>query len=106
MHHLLGAFVAGLLTVIVCLAIQLRQEEVQYHTAIDRAAIVSELNHHVRDAIFPLCLAAQKVGDSGTVTLARDAVERINSVLKDATADAFSGPNSHRRRHEEGRRAA
>ena len=90
-HQLLGAFVAGLLTVIVCLAIQLRQEEVHYQTSIDRAAIVSELNHHVRNAIFPLCLAVQKVGDNESIKLANEAVERINIALKDATADALSG---------------
>lgn len=90
-HQLLGAFVAGLLTVIVCLAIQLRQEEVHYQTAMDRAAIVSELNHHVRNAIFPLCLAVQKLGDNESVKLANEAVERINIALRDATADALSG---------------
>jgi ABC-type transport system involved in cytochrome bd biosynthesis fused ATPase/permease subunit len=90
-HQLLAAFVAGLLTVIVCLAIQLRQEEVHYQTAMDRAAIVSELNHHVRNAIFPLCLAVQKLGDNESTKLANEAVERINIALKDATADALSG---------------
>ena len=32
-------------------------------SAMERAAIVAELNHHVRNAIFPLCLAVQRSGD-------------------------------------------
>jgi hypothetical protein len=88
---MLGDFIAGLTTVVVCLAIQLRQEEVHYRTAIERAAIVAELNHHVRNAVFPLCLAVQKGGDADAMKAAGDAVERINLALKDATADALSG---------------
>lgn len=90
-HAMLGDFIAGLTTVVVCLAIQLRQEEVHYRTAIERAAIVAELNHHVRNAIFPLCLAIQKTGDADSIKVANDSVERINLALKDATADALSG---------------
>ena len=88
---MLGDFIAGLTTVVVCLAIQLKQEEVHYRTAIERAAIVAELNHHVRNAIFPLFLAVQKVGDEDALKTANDAVERINMALRDATTDALSG---------------
>ena len=91
MHALLGDFIAGLTAVVVCLAIQLKQEEVHYQTAIERAAIVAELNHHVRNAIFPLCLAVQKLGDGDSMKAANDAVDRINLALRDATADALSG---------------
>src|SRR5256885_13163841 len=51
-HIFLGDLVAALSTMIVCLAIQLRQEEVHFASAMSRAAIVSELNHHVRNAVF------------------------------------------------------
>ncbi len=88
---LLGDFIAGLTAVVVCLAIQLKQEEVHYQTAIERAAIVAELNHHVRNAIFPLFLAVQKVGDGEALKAANDAVERINIALRDATSDALTG---------------
>lgn len=91
LHAGIGDVIAGLTAVIVCLAIQLRQEEVHYRTAIERAAIVAELNHHVRNAVFPVCLAVQKVGDAEAIKTANDAVERINIALKDATADALSG---------------
>ena len=91
LHAMLGDFIAGLTTVVVCLAIQLKQEEVHYDTSIERAAIVAELNHHVRNAIFPLCLAVQKVGDAEALKAANDAVERINIALRDATTDALSG---------------
>lgn len=90
-NQFIGDFIAGLMAVIVCLAIQLRQEEVHYQTAIDRAAIVAELNHHVRNAVFPLCLVVQKLGDGDAIRMANEAVERINIALKDATADALSG---------------
>src|SRR5687767_9641172 len=88
---LVGDFIAALTTIIVCLAIQLRQEEVHYLTAIERAAIVAELNHHVRNAIFPLCLVIQKFGDDVATKMANEAVDKINLALKDATADALSG---------------
>jgi hypothetical protein len=90
-HVMLGDLVAALTSMIVCLAIQLRQEEVHFASAMTRAAIVSELNHHVRNAVFPLCLAVQKSGDKDASQLANDAVERINIALKEATADAISG---------------
>jgi hypothetical protein len=89
-HELIGDFVAGLTTIVVCLAIQLRQEEVHYRTAIDRAAIIAEVNHHIRNAVFPLSLAVQKTGDAESIRVANEAVERINIALKDATADALS----------------
>lgn len=90
-HLGFGDLAAGLSTIIVCLAIQLRQEEVHFASAMSRAAIVSELNHHVRNAVFPLCLAVQKFGDKDASQVATDAVERINVALKEATADAISG---------------
>lgn len=91
LHAGIGDFIAGLTAVIVSLAIQLRQEEVHYRTAMERAAIVAELNHHVRNAVFPLCLVIQKLGDADAMKTANEAVERINIALKDATADALSG---------------
>jgi hypothetical protein len=91
LHAFLGDLIAGLTAVIVCLAIQLKQEEVHYQVAMDRAAIVSELNHHVRNAIFPLSLALHKLGDANASRIAEDAVERINIALREATADALSG---------------
>jgi len=94
-HILLGDLVAALTTMIVCLAIQLRQEEVHFASAMSRAAIVSELNHHVRNAVFPLCLAVQKLGDKDASQVANEAVERINIALKEATADAISGRSVH-----------
>jgi hypothetical protein len=90
-HAGIGDFIAGLTAVIVSLAIQLRQEEIHYRTAMERAAIVAELNHHVRNAVFPLCLVIQKLGDAEAMKTANDAVERINIALKDATVDALSG---------------
>jgi hypothetical protein len=91
LHALVVDLVAALTTVGVCLALQLRQEEVHYRTAIERAAIVAELNHYIRNAVFPLCLIVQKVGDGESIKAANEAMDRINLALKDATADALSG---------------
>jgi hypothetical protein len=91
LHSLVGDLIAALSAIVVCLAIQLRQEEVHYQTAIERAAIVAELNHHIRNAVFPLSLAVHKSGDATSIGIAQDAVERINIALKDATVDALSG---------------
>jgi hypothetical protein len=95
-HAVVGDVVAGLIAVVVCLAIQLRQEEIHYHSAIERAAIVAELNHHIRNAVFPLSLAIHKSGDADAISTAQDAVERINIALKDATVDALSGRTQYR----------
>lgn len=91
LHALIGDLVAALSTTAVCLAIQLRHEEVHYRNSIERAAIVAELNHHIRNAVFPLCLIVQKVGDDQSLKAANEAMDRINLALKDATADALSG---------------
>lgn len=96
LHTLVGDLIAALTAVVVCLAIQLRQEEIHYQTAIERAAIVAELNHHIRNAVFPLSLAVHKGGDANAISTAQEAVERINIALQDATADALSGRTQYR----------
>ncbi|HVZ18625.1 MAG TPA: hypothetical protein VG897_16005 [Terriglobales bacterium] len=95
-YIIIGDLMAGLATIIVCLAIQLRQEEVHYRTAMERAAIIAELNHHIRNAVFPLCLAVQKSGNEDAIKTSNDAVDRINIALKDASADAISGRIDYR----------
>jgi hypothetical protein len=90
LRQLVGHVVAGLVTVLVALAIQLKYEGLYYRFAMDRVAIVAELNHHVRNAVFPLCLAVQRSGDAEANRMANDSVERINLALRDAMADAFT----------------
>lgn len=85
-----GDFIAGLIAGLVALAIQLKNDGAYFRFAMERAAIVAELNHHVRNAIFPLCLAVQRTGDAEGNRLANEAVERINIALRDAITDAFS----------------
>lgn len=96
LHSLMGDLIAALTAVVVCLAIQLRQEEIHYQTAIERAAIVAELNHHIRNAVFPLSLAVHKSDDAAAIETAQEAMERINIALKDATVDALSGRTQYR----------
>jgi hypothetical protein len=89
-HQLIGDFIATLVAVLVCLALQLRNEELHYRFAMERAAIVAELNHHVRNAVFPLCLAVQRNGDAEALRLSNDAIERINVALQEAATDVFA----------------
>lgn len=89
-NQLIGDFIAGLMAVLITLAIQLKNEEMHYRFAMERAAIVAELNHHVRNAVFPLCVAVQRNADAEAKAMANEAIERINIALKDAAADAFS----------------
>jgi hypothetical protein len=85
-----GDFIAGLVAALVALAIELKNDGAYFRFAMERAAIVAELNHHVRNAVFPLCLAVQRTGDVEGNRLANEAVERINVALRDATTDAFA----------------
>jgi hypothetical protein len=89
-HQLIGDFIAGLVAALIALSLQLKQEEQHYGFAAERAASMAELNHHIRNAVFPLCLAVQRLGDAESNKVANEAVERINIALKDAAADAFS----------------
>lgn len=89
-RQIIATSIGGLVTVIVTLAMQLKHEEVHYSVAMERAAIVAELNHHVRNAVFPMHIAVQSLGDADAKKIADEAMERINIALKDATSDALS----------------
>jgi hypothetical protein len=89
-RQIIANSIGGLVAVIVVLAIQLRHEESHYQTAMERAALVAELNHHVRNAIFPMHIAVMRIGDAEAKKIADEAVERINIALKDATTDALA----------------
>lgn len=89
-HQMAGNVIATLVAILFLLAVSLHNEELHYRFAMERAAIVSELNHHVRNAIFPLCLAVQRTGDLEAQRLSNDAIERINIAMKDAATDVFA----------------
>lgn len=86
----------GLVAAFLFLAIHLRYEGMYYRFSMERAVIVAELNHHVRNAIFPLCLAVQANSGSEANRLANDAVDRINSALRDALTDAIGQKLLHK----------
>jgi hypothetical protein len=90
-RYAIANLVGGLVAIVFTLAIQLKHEEVHYQVAMDRAAIVAELNHHVRNAIFPMHVTLQTLGNADAKKISDEAVERVNIALKDATADALSG---------------
>jgi hypothetical protein len=90
LRQLVGHIVAGLVATLAALAIQLKYEGLYYRFAMDRVAIVAEVNHQVRNAVFPLCLALQRNGDADSNRMANNAVERINLALRDAMTDAFA----------------
>ena len=58
--------------------------------ALARLQVIAELNHHVRNAVFPLCLAVQHTGDVEAQRLANEAVERINIAMKEAATDIYA----------------
>ena len=89
-HQMMGDCIAGVVATLIFLALQLKHEETHYRFAMEKAAAVGELNHHVRNAIFPLCLAVQRMGDAEAARVSNEAVERINIALKEAAADVFA----------------
>jgi hypothetical protein len=86
-----GDLIGALSTIIVCIAIQLREETMRFLSAISCVAIVSELNHRIDSAVFPLCVAAQKIGAKEISDLATAAMEQTNIGLLGAARDAISG---------------
>ena len=52
---------------------------------------MAELNHHVRNAVFPLFLAIQRINDPDSNRLANEAMSRLDIALRDAAIDAYSG---------------
>jgi hypothetical protein len=96
-HLVIAGSIAGLLTIIFTLALQLKQEEQHYLFAAERAAVLAEVNHHVRNAIFPLCVAVNRSGDPDASRLVTECVERINMALRDASVDATVGRYSRTR---------
>ncbi|MGI9104458.1 MAG: hypothetical protein ACR2IF_18600 [Terriglobales bacterium] len=90
-HELIANTITALIAVVIALAIQLRYEERYYRFAVERAASMAELNHNVRNAVFPLCLAVQRSGDAESDRLARESMARLDIALRDAAVDAYSG---------------
>ncbi len=91
LHLLIANCVTGLIAVVIALSIELRHEERHFGVAAERAANMSELNHHVRNAVFPLCLAVQRRGDAESDRLAQEAMARLDIALRDAAVDAYTG---------------
>jgi hypothetical protein len=89
-RQLVANFIGGLMGVIAALVLCLRHEEVHYQLAIERAAVIAELNHHIRNAVFPLRIAVQSLGNAEANKIADEAMERVNIALKDATTDALA----------------
>ena len=88
---LIANSIAGLIAIVIALALQLRHEELHFRTAADKAATMAELNHNVRNAVFPLFLAVQRLGDPESNRLANEAMARLEIALSDAAVDAYSG---------------
>ncbi len=105
-HLVIAGSIAGLLTVIFTLALQLKQEEQHYLFAAERAAILAEVNHHVRNAIFPLCVAVNRNGEPDASRMVTECVERINMALRDASVDATVGRFSRTRPKPNAQKAA
>ncbi len=94
-RQLVANFIGGLVAVVVSLVLQLRHEEVHYRVAMDRAAIVAELNHHIRNAVFPLRIAVQTLGNTEANKTADDAIERINIGVNEGEPDCLETRGAH-----------
>jgi hypothetical protein len=88
---LIANAISGLVAVVAGLAFHLDQEERHFRFATEKAVAMAELNHHVRNAVFPLFLAIQRSGDPESNRLASEAMSRIDIALRDAAVDAYSG---------------
>ncbi len=88
---LIANSIAGLVAVIAGLAFHLHQEERHFRFATEKAVAMAELNHHVRNAVFPLFLAVQSTHDAQSNRLANEALSRLDIALRDAAVDAYSG---------------
>jgi hypothetical protein len=83
--------VAGLVTIISGLALQLDREERHFRFATEKAVTMAELNHNIRNAVFPVFLAVQRAQDPEANRLADEAMSRLEIALRDAAVDAYSG---------------
>jgi hypothetical protein len=88
---LVSNFVAGLVAIVSGLALQLDREERHFRFATEKAVTMAELNHNVRNAVFPVFLAVQRVQDPEANRLADEAMSRLEIALRDAAVDAYSG---------------
>ena len=88
---LIGNSIAALVAVAAARAFQLNQEERHFRFATEKAVVMAELNHHVRNAVFPLFLAIQRINDPDSNRLANEAMSRLDIALRDAAIDAYSG---------------
>jgi hypothetical protein len=81
----------GLIAVVIGLAFQLQQGERHFRFATEKAVAMAELNHHVRNAVFPVFLAVHRLHDPESTRLANEAMSRIDIALRDAAVDAYAG---------------
>jgi hypothetical protein len=88
---LIANSIAGLVAMIAGLAFHLNQEERHFRFATEKAVAMAELNHNVRNAVFPLFLAVQGTHDGEANRLADEAMARLDIALRDAAVDAYSG---------------
>jgi hypothetical protein len=88
---LIANSIAGLIAIVIALALQLRHEELHFRAAAEKAATMAELNHNVRNAVFPLFLAVQRFSDPECNRLASESMARLEIALRDAAVDAYSG---------------
>jgi hypothetical protein len=81
-RQIVGNFIGGLMATVVSLTLQLQSEEVHYRAAMQRAAIVAELNHHVRNALQVISLTTHG-GKQEEIVAIRESVNRIQWALRE-----------------------
>lgn len=106
LRALVPALFSGLVAALIFLGIHLRYEGLYYRFSMERAVIVAEMNHHVRNAIFPLCMAVQHQAGPAGDRLVHEAIERVNIALREALTDAVTGKMAYYDKHKQKVRAA
>jgi len=75
------AFSALIVTCLVAKLAQMARQ--QYHATIARMQVIGEMNHHIRNAIAPIALAADTIENQHLIRIVSEGVDRIDWALRE-----------------------
>jgi hypothetical protein len=75
------AFSALIVTCLVARLAQMARE--QYRATIARVQVIDEMNHHIRNALAPIALAADVIENQHLIRLISEGVDRIDWALRE-----------------------
>lgn len=83
LRALVPALFSGLVAALIFLGIHLRYEGLYYRFSMERAVIVAEMNHHVRNALQVLAFYAHTAKDPRSASLIDESIHRIEWTLEE-----------------------